>query len=108
MLEAVVYGLVLATFSFVLVATARLGHDLIALACIPPVFVSIVMSFVMGIYAWDSWGPAVVVPAAALPAVVAWQVATHRAPKDVLLSIYLVWAVGLVLALVAMRFPDQA
>lgn len=108
MLEAVVYGLVLASFSFVLVATARMGHDLIALACIPPVFVSIVMGFVMGIYAWDSWGPAVVGPAAVLPGAVAWRVATQRAAKDVLLWIYLVWAIGLVLALVAMRFPDQA
>ena len=107
MLEAVVYGLVLATFSFVLVATARLGHDLVALACVPPVFVSIVMGFVMGIYAWDAWGAAVVVPAAAVPGAVAWRVATDRAAKDVLLWIYLVWAVGLVLALVAMRFPDQ-
>ena len=37
--EMLTYAVVLAAFSFVLVATARMSHDLLALACVPPVFV---------------------------------------------------------------------
>mgnify|MGYP003705119949 FL=1 len=54
--EAAVYATALAGFAYVFVAAARLRHETLILACIPPVFVSIIMGFVMGIYAWDSFG----------------------------------------------------
>ncbi len=81
-------------------------HDLLLVFCIPAVFVAIVMGFSMGIYAWDRFGTiyALVCP------VLAWfgarELARRYNSRDLLIAIYLVWAVGLLSALVATGFPD--
>ncbi len=106
MAEMLTYAVVLAAFSFVLVATARMAHDLLALACVPPVFVSLVMGFIMGIYSWDSFGiPAAVIPAA-LPVPLAWHLAARYSSRDLLVCIYLAWAIGMAAAVIAFQFPD--
>ena len=93
-------------FWLVLLAAARLRHDFMLTLCIPAVFVAIVMGFSMGIYAWDTWGT---VPTVLSP-VLAWfgarALARRYPPRDLLISIYLTWAVGLVFALMAVGFPD--
>lgn len=93
-------------FWLVLLATARLRDEFMVVLCIPPVFVAIVMGFSMGIYAWDSWGTAL----AALCPALAWfgarALARRYKPRDLLVCIYLTWAVSLVFALIAVRFPD--
>jgi positive regulator of sigma E activity len=92
----------------VLLTAARMRHDLMLVFCIPPVFVAVVMGFAMGIYAWDTFGTiqAVVCP------VIAWLGARglarrYGAPRDLLVAIYFVWAVGLVFASIAIGFPDR-
>ena len=104
--EALVYGLALAFFGFVVLATARMPQGLMLIACSPPVFVAIVMGFVMGIYAWDTFGLGV--PAAALiPALAgAWYLPRRYTPRDQLIAIYLAWAVGMVFALIGVEMPD--
>jgi hypothetical protein len=93
-------------FWLVLLATARMRHDLLLVFCIPAVFVAIILGFSMGIYAWDRFGtvPAVVSP------VLAWfgarALARRYSERDLLIAIYLVWVVGLVAALFAIGFPD--
>jgi len=83
-------------------------HDLMLVFCIPAVFVAIVMGFSMGIYAWDTYGP---VPGLASP-VIGWfgarELARRYNSRDLLIAIHLVWAVGLVFALIAIGFPDAA
>lgn len=77
-------------------------------ACIPPVFVAMVMGFVMAIYAGETYG--VVVPIAAIVpgAVWAWQLHNRYAPRDQLVAIYLAWVVGMVFALIGVGMPDAA
>jgi hypothetical protein len=93
-------------FWLVVLATARMRHDLLLVFCIPAVFVAIVLGFSMGIYAWDRFGTA---PALACP-VLAWfgarELARRYSARDLLIAIHLVWAVGLVAALIATGFPD--
>ena len=95
-------------FWLVLLAAGRMKHDLMLVFCIPPVFVAIVMGFSMGIYAFDAFGA---LPALACP-VVAWfgarELARRYGARDFLIAIYLVWAVGLLFASIAIGFPDPA
>lgn len=93
-------------FWLVLLATGRMRHDVMLVFCIPAVFVAIVMGFSMGIYAWDAFGT---LQALACP-VIAWfgarELSRRYDARDLLIAIYLVWAVGLVFALMAVTFPD--
>jgi hypothetical protein len=93
-------------FWLVVLATGRMRHDLLLVFCIPAVFVAIVMGFSMGIYAWDTFGT----PLALACPVIGWfgarELARRYNARDLLIAIYLVWAVGLVFALIAVGFPD--
>jgi hypothetical protein len=105
--EAVTYLLTLALFSFVIVASARMQHDMLLLGCFPPVFVALIMGFTMAIYAADAFGglPTSAAIAAGIPP--AWLLAKRLRPRDLLLAIYLAWSFSLVLALLAFEFPDH-
>ena len=78
------------------------------LACIPPVFVAMVMGFVMPIYAGETFG--VALPALTLLAglAAAWHLPKFYAARDQLIAIYLAWAVALVCVLIAVQMPDAA
>ena len=101
------YLVSLALFSFVVQATARIRHEMLLLACIPPVFVAAIMGFVMGIYAGETFGIAPVLIALAVPWPLAQRLGSRWSGRDLLIAIYLAWAIGLVTSLVALGFPDQ-
>jgi hypothetical protein len=105
--EALVYLATLALFSFVVVASVLLRHDMLILACIPPVFVALIMGFVMAIYAGEVFGVVPTGAALTLGGPPAWLVAQRLRTRDLLLAIYLAWSVSLVLALAATGFPDR-
>jgi hypothetical protein len=94
-------------FWTVVLATVRMKHDLMLVFCIPAVFVSIVMGFAMGIYAFETFGW----PHALACPLVAWfgarELARRYGARDLLIAIHLVWAVGLVFASIAVGFPDS-
>jgi hypothetical protein len=106
MFEALAYFVTLALFSFVILATARMKHEMLVLACIPPVFVAVMTGFVMAFYAWGRFGPGLVLPAMALPAPVAWKLGRRYTPRALLIAIFLAWALGMAAALIAFQFPD--
>jgi hypothetical protein len=95
-------------FGFTIAAAARMKHDMMLLACIPPVFVAMVMGFVMAIYAGQTYGwglPAL----ALLPGpLVAWRLPKRYTSRDQLIAIYLAWVVGMVFATIAVQMPDGA
>lgn len=107
MWEALTYGVTLALFGYVVFATVWVKHDLLLLACIPPMFVASIVGFVMGIYTFETFGAveAVVAPLLTLP--VARILSRRYTPRDLVISIYLAWAIGMVCALVAFSFPDR-
>ena len=105
--QALVYLPAVALFSFVIVASAMMRHEMLILACIPAVFVAMIMGFVMVIYAGDTFGPLPAALAVAFGVPPGWLVGRRLKARDLLIAIYLAWAVALVLALVACDFPDD-
>ena len=107
MQEAVVYLLTLVLFSVVIVASARMKHEMLSLACIPPVFVALIVGFIMALYAGDAFGAVPTGAALLLGAPVGWWLTRRFKSRDLLITIYLAWAVAMVLAMVAFGFPDR-
>ncbi len=107
MQEALAYLPTLALFSFVTIASALMRHEMLILACIPPVFVAMIMGFVMAIYTGGAFGlvPTGIALAIGIPP--GWWLARRLKPRDLLIVIYLAWAAALVLAFVAFGFPDR-
>lgn len=108
MTEACAYLLALALFSFVVIGSAKMRDDMLVLACFPPVFVAMIMGFIMAIYAGASFGAVPTGLAFVVGAPPAWWLANRMRSRDLLLAIYLAWAAALLLSLVAFGFPDRA
>lgn len=108
MLEPLVYAVGLSLFAFVIAAAARMNHDVMLVFCIPPVFVALVMGFIMAVYAGDTFGFLLPVAATIPAGVAAWQLPKRYAPRDQLIAIYLAWAIGMVFALIGVGMPDAA
>lgn len=107
MAEALAYLPTLALFSFVTVASALMRHEMLILACIPPVFVASIVGFVMAIYAGGTFGLLPTGAALVVGIPPGLWLARRLQPRDLLIAIYLGWAVALVLALIAFGFPDH-
>ncbi|HVY14845.1 MAG TPA: hypothetical protein VHB27_06440 [Rhodopila sp.] len=105
--EPLVYFVTLALLGFVICASAFMRHEMLLLACIPPVFVAAIMGFIMGLYAGDTFGWAPTAASVLLGAAPAWYLARRFKPRDLLVSIYLAWALALVMALIGFGFPDR-
>jgi hypothetical protein len=56
MTEALVYLATLTLFGLVIVGAALVSHEMLILACIPPVFVALITGFIMALYAGESFG----------------------------------------------------
>ena len=106
--EALAYLPTLTLFGFVIVGSALIRHEMLILACIPPVFIAMIVGFVMAIYAGDAFGWPATGIALAIGVPPGWWLARRLKSRDLLIAIYLAWAVALVLALVAFSFPDHA
>jgi hypothetical protein len=107
MAEAATYFATLALFAFVILGSAMMQHDMLLLACIPPVFVAAIMGFIMALYAGETFGWALTITSVLLGALPAWYVSRRFKARDLLLFIYLGWAIALVLSLIGFGFPDR-
>src|SRR5580658_7080932 len=101
MAEALVYGLAIALFVFVVCASAFVRQEMAILACIPPVFVALITGFAMWVHLYGLAG----IGGSVLPLLPGYPAARHvarRLPvtRDMLIAIYLAWALGMVMALV--------
>ncbi len=92
--EPVTYFATLALFGFVILGSAMMRHEMLLLACIPAVFVAAIMGFVMALYAGETFGWAPTVASILLGAVPAWYRGAAVESRDLLLTVYLAWAVG--------------
>jgi len=108
MLEATTYFITLTMFAFVIFSTVYVRHETLILACIPPMFVALVVGFIMWIYAFETFGLAMALAALVVPFPLAWRLGRRYSVRDLLIVIYLAWALGMVCALVAFSFPDAA
>jgi hypothetical protein len=106
--EPATYFATLALFGFVILGSAMMRHEMLLLACIPPVFVAAITGFIMAIYAGETFGWAPTAASILVGAGPAWFLARRLTSRDLLLAVYLAWALALVLALVGFGFPDRA
>jgi hypothetical protein len=106
MMEAIVYSVSVALFGFVVAGAARMRHDMLLLACMPPVFLALIVGFIMAVYLWDTHGLPPVLVALVVPWPLAWRLGNRYSPRDLLISIYLAWALAMVCALIGFSFPD--
>jgi hypothetical protein len=106
MAEAITYGMAIALFGFVICESGFVRHELLILACIPPVFVAIISGFSMWVHLYGlvGAGPAVAPLLPGYPT--ARYLGRRLAARDQLLAIYLAWSLGMVVALVGFSFPD--
>ena len=106
MAEALVYGVAIALFVFVVCATALVRQEMAIVACIPPVFVAFVAGFSMWVhlYGLAGLGGSILPLLPGYPA--ARLVARKVSARDLIIAIYAAWAVGMVVALVGFSFPD--
>lgn len=107
MLEGATYAVTLALFGFVVFATIWVKHEMLILACIPPVFVAAIVGFMMWLYALETFGAAVPIISSLLPLPAARWLSRRYSARDLVITIYLAWALGMVCALVAFSFPDR-
>nr|WP_294501319.1 hypothetical protein [uncultured Rhodopila sp.] len=107
MTEALTYLSAIGLFSFVTMASAMMRHELLLVACMPAVFVALIMGFVMAIYANDAFGAMPVGAALIVGALPGWWLSRRIRPKELAIAVYLGWTVALVLVLVAVGFPDR-
>lgn len=107
MTEAAAYLSAIALFSFVTTASVFMRHEMLLLACMPAVFLALIMGFVMALYAADTFGLAPVGGALAAGAAPGYWLSRRFKPKDLLIAIYLGWAVALLLVLIGVGFPDR-
>jgi hypothetical protein len=106
MLEATTYFVTLTMFAFVIFGTVHVRHETLILVCIPPMFVALVVGFTMWVYAFETFGPVMALAALAVPFPLAWRLGRRSSVRDLLIVIYLAWALGMVCALVVFTFPD--
>jgi hypothetical protein len=108
MLEGATYFVTLAMFAFVVFGTVYVQHETLILVCIPPMFVALVVGFTMWIYAFETFGLPMALGALAVPFPLAWRLGRRYSVRDMLIVIYLAWALGMVCALIAFSFPDAS
>jgi hypothetical protein len=106
--EPAAYFVTLILFGLVIMGSAMMRHEMLLLACIPPVFVAAIMGFINALYAGDAFGWVPTLASILLGAVPGWYLGRRLKARDLLLTIYLAWAVALVLTLVALGFPDRS
>jgi len=106
--EAVVYLSTLVLFSFVVITAALVRQEMLILVCMPPVFVALITGFIMALYAIDTFGLLPIAVALLLPLPPAFWLGRRLTSRDLVIAIYLAWAGGMVLALIAFGFPDRA
>jgi hypothetical protein len=107
MTEALAYLSTLGLFSFVVIGAALIRHEMLILVSIPPVFVALITGFIMAIYAWDNFGLLPVAAALILPLPPALWFGRRWSSRDMLIAMYLAWASGMILAVIAFSFPDR-
>jgi hypothetical protein len=104
--EPLIYGLAVALFGIVVCTAAFVRHEMLVLACIPPVFVAFIMGFTMWVHLLGLAGLGGGI-AALLPGYPTARILARRFDtRDLLIAVYLAWVGGMAVALVGVSFPD--
>jgi hypothetical protein len=106
MLAEVLYFVSIALFGFVVLGAAQLPNSVWLVISIFPVFIAMILGFVMWIYAWSEFGLAMSVGALIVPIVVAVAVRHLLSTRDLFIVICGTVVVALICARLAFMAAD--
>jgi hypothetical protein len=106
MLAELLYFISIALFGFAVVATLLVPESNWLIACIFPVFISLILGFVMSIYAWSEFGAPLGVGSLIAPLVAVVLIRRSLSTRTLFVAICAAVAVGLVCARLAFMAAD--
>jgi hypothetical protein len=106
MLAELLYFVSIALFGFVILGAAQLPNDLWLVAGIFPVFIAMIVGFMMWVYAWSEFSLAVSIGSLAVPIAAAVSVRRLLSTRDLFITICATAVLGLVCARFAFLAAD--
>ena len=106
MLAAVLYFVSIALFGFVVLGAAQLPNDIWLVAAIFPVFIALILGFVMWVYAWSEFGLPVSIGSLLAPLAAAVAVRHRLSTRDLFFAICGTVVLGLICARLAFLAAD--
>jgi hypothetical protein len=106
MLAEILYFVSIALFGFVVLGAAQLPNDMWLVAGIFPVFIAMILGFMMWVYAWSEYSLAVSVGALVVPIVAAVPAGRLLSTRNLFIVICGTVVVGLICARFAFLAAD--
>ncbi len=106
MLAELLYFVSIALFGFVILGAAQLPSGTGLVIAIFPVFISMIVGFVMWVYAWSEFGPVVSVGSLVVPIAAAILARRVLSTRDLFIAVWTTVVVGLVCARLAFLAAD--
>ena len=106
MLAELLYFVSIALFGFVVLGAAQLPNDMWLVVAIFPVFIALILGFVMWVYAWSEFSLTTSLGSLAVPIVVAVAVRRLLSTRDMFIAICATVVVGLICARFAFLAAD--
>ena len=106
MLAELLYFVSIALFGFVILGAAQLPNDLWLVAGIFPVFIAMIVGFMMWVYAWSEFGLAVSIGSLVVAIVAAVPVRRLLSTRNLFIAICATVVLGLICARFAFLAAD--
>ena len=106
MLAALLYFVAIALFAFAVLAATQVPESNWLIASIFPVFIAMIMGFVMSVYAWSEYGVPLGVGSLIVPLVAIVFVRRSLTARNMFIAICASVAVGMVFARLAFLAAD--
>ncbi|HSZ92194.1 MAG TPA: hypothetical protein VK822_22785 [Acetobacteraceae bacterium] len=106
MLAELLYFVSIALFGFVILGAAQLPSGIGLVIAIFPVFIAMIVGFVMWVYAWSEFGPVVSVGSLVAPIAAALLARRMLSTRDLYIAVWATVVVGLVCARFAFLAAD--
>ncbi len=106
MLPELLYFVSIALFGFVILGAAQLPNDMWLVAGIFPVFIAMIVGFMMWVYAWSEFSLAVSIGSLVLPIAAAVSVRRLLSTRDLFIAICVTVVLGLICARFAFLAAD--
>ncbi len=106
MLAELLYFVSIALFGFVILGAAQLPNDMWLVAAIFPVFIAMIVGFMMWVYAWSEFGLVVSVGSLVVPIAAAVPVRRLLSTRDLFIAICVTVVLGLICARFAFLAAD--
>jgi hypothetical protein len=100
------YFVSIALFGFVILGAAQLPNDMWLVAGIFPVFIAMIVGFMMWVYAWSEFGLAVSIGSLVVPIAAAVPVRRLLSTRDLFIAICVTVVLGLICARFAFLAAD--